>query len=88
MAITSSAKKAYRASLKKRVFNLRRKDALHDATKAFTKAVSTKNANEAEKLLPAAFKAIDKATKRGIIKGNTADRKKAGLARALKTVKA
>ena len=83
MAITQSAKKAHRASLKKAVFNARRKDALRDATKGFLKSVSAKNASEAAKLLPAAYQAIDKAAKRGVIKKNTADRKKARLAAAL-----
>ncbi len=83
MAITSSAKKAIRASSRKHVFNLRRKDALRDTTKALTKALAAKDAAGAEKLLPAAYKAIDKAAKRGVIKGNTANRKKARLARAI-----
>jgi ribosomal protein S20 len=84
MAITSSAKKAIRSSAKKHVFNLRRKDALRDTTKALTKALSAKDVAGAEKLLPAAYKAIDKAKKRGVIKGNTADRKKVRLAAAIK----
>lgn len=83
MAITSSAKKAHRASLKKAVFNARRKDALRDATKTLLKAVSEKKTAEAQKLLPAAYQAIDKAAKRGVIKKNTADRKKARLAAAV-----
>ncbi|HUQ30010.1 MAG TPA: 30S ribosomal protein S20 [Candidatus Paceibacterota bacterium] len=83
MAITSSAKKAYRASLKKAVFNARRKDALKDTTKDFLKAVTGKNAAEANKLLPAAYQAIDKAMKRGVIKKNTAARKKSRLAKAV-----
>lgn len=87
MAITSSAKKAIRSSAKKHVFNLRRKDALRDTTKALTKALSAKDVAGAEKLLPAAYKAIDKAKKRGVIKGNTADRKKARLAAAIKRAK-
>ncbi len=84
MAITSSAKKAIRSAARKHVFNLRRKDALYDTTKSFMKALATKDVKGAEKLLPAAYKAIDKAMKRGVIKGNTADRKKARLAAALK----
>jgi small subunit ribosomal protein S20 len=83
MAITSSAKKAIRVSLKKRVFNLRRKNALHDATKALTKALAAKDVAGAEKLLPAAYQAIDKAKKRGVIKANTAARKKSSLALAV-----
>lgn len=88
MAITSSAKKAIRSSAKKHVFNLRRKDALHDATKSLTKALTAKDVSGAEKLLPMAYAAIDKARKRGIIKSNTADRKKSRLAAAIKRVKA
>ena len=87
MAITSSAKKAIRSSAKKHVFNLRRKDALHSATKTFSKMLASKNVAEAEKLLPLAYAAIDKARKRGIIKSNTADRKKSRLAGAIKRAK-
>jgi|TARA_R110000824_G_scaffold401771_1_gene615847 small subunit ribosomal protein S20 len=82
MAITSSAKKAHRASLKKHVFNVRRKRALTDTTKVVKKLMvtDTKAANES---LSDAYKAIDKAAKRGIIKKNTADRKKSRLALAI-----
>lgn len=88
MAITSSAKKAIRASAKKRVFNIRRKEALHDATKSLMRVLAAKDVAGAEKLMPAAYAAIDKAEKRGVIKGNTADRKKARLAAAIKRAKA
>lgn len=87
MAITSSAKKAIRASLRKRVFNLRRADALRDTTKAFLKAVEAKDTNGATKLLPTAYQAIDKAMKRGVIKANTAARKKSRLAAVLARTK-
>ena len=82
MAITSSAKKAHRASLKKRVYNVRRKRAVTDTTKVVKKlmATDTKAANES---LSAAFKTLDKAAKGGTIKKNTADRKKSRLARAI-----
>lgn len=89
MAITSSAKKAHRASLKKRVFNVRRKRVLVSTTKDMKKQIAL-NAADAAPTLSAAYKAIDKAAKRGIIKKNTASRKKSRLALALKraTVKA
>ena len=86
MAITSSAKKAIRSSAKKRVFNIRRQNALSDATKAFVKALTAKDLAAAAKLLPSAYKAIDKAMKRGVIKKNTAARKKSRLALALAKV--
>ena len=88
MAITSSAKRAIRSSARKHVFNLRRKSALYTATKAITKALAAKDANGAEKLLPSAYKAIDKAKKCGAIKANTAARKKSRLALAIKKAKA
>ena len=84
MAITRNAKKAQRASLHKRVFNVRRKAALHDTVKAFRTNLTKGTTTDAEALLPTVFKAIDKAAKRGIIKSNTADRKKSRLVAALK----
>lgn len=83
MAITKSAKKAHRASLKKRVFNIRRKRALTDKTKEVKKLMVT-SAEDARKSLADAYQAIDKAAKRGIIKKNTASRKKSRLAQAVK----
>lgn len=88
MAITKGAKKAHRASLKKRVFNIRRKNKLTDTTKDVKKALSAGKPADAEKLLSEAFKAIDKAAKRGIIKANAANRKKARLAAAIKRASA
>ena len=87
MAITKSAKKAHRASLKKRVFNLRRKRVLTDTVKTVRKAIAT-DTKEAEKSLSAAYKAIDKAAKTGVIKKNAASRKKSRLAKAIARAKA
>ena len=87
MAITSSAKKAIRSSDKKRVFNLRRKDAMKDTSKSLTKALAAKDVASAEKILSAAYASIDKAKKRGVIKANTASRKKSRLALAIKKAK-
>jgi small subunit ribosomal protein S20 len=83
MAITKSAKKAHRASLKKRVFNVRRQRALTNTTKSVKKVMAT-DAAAARTSLSEAYKAIDKAAKRGIIKKNTASRKKSRLAAAVK----
>ena len=87
MAITTSAKKAHRASLKKHVFNIRRKRALTETTKTVKKLIAT-DTKEATKSLSLAFKAIDKAAKRGVIKKNTASRKKSRLALAIKRAEA
>jgi len=88
MAITSSAKKAIRSSAKKHVFNLRRKDAMKDISKSLTKSLLAKDIAGAEKLLPGVYKAIDKAKKTGVIKANTAARKKSRLALAIAKAKA
>jgi len=83
MPITSSAKKALRASKHKAVFNLKRKDAISDIVKKVKKLVADKKVKEAEALLPTAFKAIDKACKTNLIHKNTASRKKSRLAKML-----
>ncbi|MCB9810710.1 MAG: 30S ribosomal protein S20 [Candidatus Nomurabacteria bacterium] len=87
MPITKGAKKAHVQSLKKRVFNIRRKGAMNDVVKDVTKAVTAGDAKKAKELLPKAYKAIDKAAKRGVIKDNTAARKKSRLTAKVKTVK-
>ena len=83
MPITKSAKKALRGSKKKRVFNLRRKNEMQNVIKQYKKLILSKKTDEATKLIPQLQKAIDKAQKRGIIKKNTASRKKSRL---LKTI--
>lgn len=88
MANIRSAKKAYRASLRKRVFNLRRKTEVKAAVKDVLTAVSRKEAKEASVLLPKAYQAIDKATKRGVLKKNTAARMKSGIAKKIRALSA
>lgn len=87
MAITSSAKKAKRSSLRKRAFNLRRKRAIDEAIKKIKKLVVAKKIDEAKKLLPLAYKAYDKAAKEHTIKKGAADRKKSRLARFITRTK-
>lgn len=87
MAITSSAKKALRASKHKRVFNIRHRDAVGEVLKQVKKFVSAGNRGEAMKLLPKAFSEIDKAAKTNFIKKNTASRKKSRLNAMIKKIK-
>lgn len=86
MPITKGAKKANRASLRKRVFNVRRTRTMNEVVKDVRTLVSAGKADEAKALLPKAQKAIDKAAKRGVIKDNTAARKKSRLVAAIKKV--
>ncbi len=83
MPITKGAKKAHRASLRKRVFNDRRKRAMKDAVKKIKKFVLQKEKDNASSSLSVAYKAIDKAAKRGVIKKNTAARKKSRLSKMI-----
>ncbi len=84
MPIIKSAKKAMRSSARKRVFNERRKKALRDTTKDTRKVAVAKDAKMTKESLAAAYQAIDKAAKRGVIKKNTASRRKARLAKFVK----
>lgn len=84
MAITKGAKKAVRSSERKRVYNIRTTSTMRDVVKDIKKAIAAGNGAEAKAMLPAAYKAIDKSAKRGIIKDNTAGRKKSRLSAAIK----
>lgn len=84
MAITKSAKKAIRVSKRKKIVNDRRTKTMKDTVKKIEKAVKAGKKDEAIKMLPSAFAAVDKAAKRGVIKKNTAGRKKSRLARIVK----
>ncbi len=84
MPITSSAKKAHRQSVKRRTENNVVKKTMKQTIKEFQTTV-TADSKKAEEMIPQVYKAIDKAAKKGILKANTADRKKAAVARALKS---
>ena len=81
MPITKSAKKRVISSVKKRGFNLARKKKMKELTKGLVKLVSKNETETAESKLSEAYKAIDKATKKGVLKENTAARRKSRLAK-------
>jgi len=86
MAITKSAKKALRQNIKRRKINIQRKKNLKSLIKEVRSLVLQKKIEEAKKLLPKLYKALDKAAKIGLIKKNTASRKKSRLTKlVLKT---
>ena len=84
MPITSSAKKALRNSARKRVFNLQKKDSLQSALKQFRKLIQGKNKAEAQRYMSTIQKILDKSAKTGLIKKNTASRKKSRLVAMIK----
>ncbi len=86
MPITKSAKRAIRGSLRKKVYNDRRKKTMKDVTKEVRTLAAAKDKKAAQELLSKAYKAIDKAAKTKLIKKNTAARKKSRLAQLIKKV--
>lgn len=63
------------------------KTAYKTAVKNFMNEVEKGNKEKATELFKIATKAVDKAADKGVIKANTASRKKSSLAKALNTVK-
>ena len=58
-------KKALRAANRRRVFNLRRSNAIETPLRQFKKLLAAKKPAEAKALMPALYKAFDKAAKTG-----------------------
>ena len=93
MPILKAAKKALRQDKRKAQFNLRAKNKMKTAVKEFnklaedfkrsTEKVPADSLENIRKVLSKAYKAVDKAAKRGIIKENTASRKKSQLAKKI-----
>ena len=83
MPITKSAKKALRQNLRRRARNLIYKRKIKSLLKRVRKLILEKNIQEAKKLLPQIYKILDKAAKVGVIKKNTAARKKSRITKAI-----
>lgn len=83
MAITKSAKKALRQSLRRRARNIKTKTNLKDLLKKVRALIEEKKTKEAEQLLSQVYKTLDKVAKSGVIKKNTASRKKSRIAKLI-----
>ena len=83
MAITKNAKRGVRVSERKRVVNDKLRRTLKEAVKTVRRDVIAKDKKAIKTDLSLAFKALDKAAKRGTIKKGNADRKKSRLAKAV-----
>ncbi len=81
MPITKAAKKSLRQSASRKVLNLRCKRTMKEMCKQIETLCTENKKKEAKKILPDAMRAIDKAAKKGVIKENTAARKKSRLSR-------
>ncbi len=87
MPITKSAKKSLRQNTKEKKRNKVYRDKVKSLIKEFRSFVDNKKNKEAEVLLPKIYKALDKAAKSGVIKENTASRKKSRLSKVVKKIK-
>jgi small subunit ribosomal protein S20 len=86
MAITHSAKKALRSSLRKREFNIARKNKVQKSLKSLKKLISEKNKKQALVVMRLVQKALDKAVKGHTLDKNTASRKKSRLSKMIKKI--
>lgn len=86
MAITKSAKKALRQSKRRNIMNSKRKKKVKNLIKEVKILVEQKKNEEAKKLLPEIYKALDKTAKKNTIKKNTASRKKSRIAKMINKV--
>lgn len=83
MPITKSAKKALRQSLQRRKRNLQKKEAYKRAVKDIKKLALAGKKKDAEKLLPALYRTLDKAAKTNTIKKNKASRLKSRITKLI-----
>ena len=83
MPIIKSAKKALRQSIKRKVHNVRKTKKLKNLLKEVKFLVSENKIEQAKKLLPQVYKVLDKAAKTGLIKKNTASRKKSKITKLI-----
>ena len=84
MPITRGAKKAHRQSLRRRQFNVARKNAVASALKSFRKLVALGDKKGATQAMSALQKALDKAAKAHTLNKGTVARKKSRLSKLLK----
>ncbi|MDI6592095.1 MAG: 30S ribosomal protein S20 [Patescibacteria group bacterium] len=83
MPIKKSAKKALRQSLKRRARNIEKKKKIKSLLRKIKKLVGEKKIEEAKNLLPQFYKLLDKAAKTGLMKKNTAARKKSRITKLI-----
>jgi len=88
MPIIKSAKKRQEIAIRNNARNKSDRSELATAIRKFNTAISNKDVELAEKLLPETFSIIDEEASKGIIHKNKANNKKAGLSVELSKLKA
>ena len=84
----SSAEKRHRQSEERRLRNKSVKSSVRTSVKKFTGLVHKKDIEQAELALREMIKKIDSAAQKGVVKKNTAARKKSRMQRLFNSVKA
>jgi len=87
MPVTKTTKRRPRQIERRTVVNSKRILQIRKLIKEANSLLSNSNLAEVEKMLPAIYKAIDKAAKRGVIKKNSASRRKSRMAKKIEKLK-
>ncbi len=87
MPVIKSVFKNVRVNERKRLINLKTKSTFKNEVKEIKRLLADKKPDDAEKLLPKAYKLLDIAAKKNVIAANSAARKKSSLARQIAAAK-
>ena len=87
MPVTKTTKRRPAQIARRRVVNLKRILEMRKLIKEANTLLSNKNIEEVEKMMPMIYKAIDKAAKRGVIKKNSAARRKSRMMKKVAKLK-
>jgi small subunit ribosomal protein S20 len=87
MARHKSAMRQHRRSLRRKSINVQNRSVLRTRMRKIREAIKNNDQEEAGRLLPGVFSAIDKAVKKAVIKKNTGSRYKSRLNRQVGLLK-
>ncbi len=86
MPVTKTTKRRPKQNERKRAANKKRTLAMRRLIKEANVLIAAKDTEAVEKMMPQIYKAIDKAAKKGVIKKNTAARKKSRIMKKIKKI--
>ncbi|HOF44667.1 MAG TPA: 30S ribosomal protein S20 [Candidatus Pacearchaeota archaeon] len=86
MPVTKTTKRRPKQNERKRAINKKRTLEMRKLIKEANTLIAAKDTEAVEKMLPQIYKAIDKAAKKGVIKKNTAARKKSRMMKKIKKI--
>ncbi len=86
MPVTKTTKRRPRQNERKRAINRKRTLEMKKLIKEANALITAKDVKAVEEMMPRIYKAIDKATKKGVIKKNTAARKKSRMMKKIKSI--